>query len=75
MQSPDEEKKIKQVQGLNLTGQGFVLAAAMLLFGGAGYWLDNRFGTLPVLTVIGIFLGFIGGMIETYQLAKRTLKR
>lgn len=36
---------------------GWLLLAAVLILGGGGYWLDQRLGTLPWATFIGILLG------------------
>ena len=45
-----------------------MLVATIAVGGGLGYWLDSKFHTSPVLTLILGLLGFAGGMI---QLVKR----
>ncbi len=37
-----------------LVGVGWYFAFCLLLGTGGGYWLDNKFDTLPILTLIGL---------------------
>jgi F0F1-type ATP synthase assembly protein I len=63
----DQQKKPRQstIQQLGpYAGMGFQLAAAMVVFGGIGYWLDGRLRTTPWLMVVGLLLGATGGMIS-----------
>lgn len=55
-----------------LMGMGVQLAAAMVLFGGLGWWLDTVFATRPWLLAAGCLLGAAGGMIS---LIRTSLKR
>ncbi len=48
-----------------------LLVASVAIGGGVGYFLDERFHTSPVLTLILGLLGFAGGMI---QLVRRLSK-
>jgi ATP synthase protein I len=41
----------------------------------AGYWLDQRLMTLPVLTVAGMLVGFGLGGVGVYRLIQRFLAR
>ena len=41
----------------------------------AGYWLDQRLGTLPVLSVTGMLVGFGLGGLGVYRLIVRFLDR
>lgn len=36
-------------------------------FGGAGWWLDARLHTFPVLLAVGAVLGLFGILYVTYQ--------
>jgi len=47
-------------------GHGLTLALAVLLFLGAGAWLDSKLGTAPVLTLIGAFVGGAAGFYNLY---------
>jgi ATP synthase protein I len=53
-----------------LSGLGFELVAAVLGFMLVGYWWDGHFGTSPWGTLVGVFLGLIGG---TYNVIRRSL--
>ncbi len=52
-----------------LMGLGIQLAAAMVAFGGLGWWLDGKWGTGPWLMVSGLLLGAIGGMIKLIRVS------
>jgi F0F1-type ATP synthase assembly protein I len=45
----------------------FVLVGSVLIGAGIGYFLDKRFNTSPVLTLILGLLGFGGGMFEVIR--------
>jgi F0F1-type ATP synthase assembly protein I len=45
----------------------FILVAGVLIGGGAGYWLDARFGTGPALTLLFGLIGFAGGIREVLR--------
>ena len=42
---------------------------------GGGYWLDTKYGWQPLLTVIGVLLGFIGAGFQLRRLLKRMEQR
>jgi F0F1-type ATP synthase assembly protein I len=42
----------------------------MVVPGLLGYWLDSRFHTRPLLTVLGFALGMAYGMYQLVQLAR-----
>lgn len=46
---------------------GFTFALAALLFCYAGYRLDKWLETLPIFTLLGTFLGGIGGFLYIYK--------
>lgn len=46
---------------LALMDFGYTLLAAVLVFGYLGYWLDQRWGTVPWLMIAGIGLGLAVG--------------
>jgi F0F1-type ATP synthase assembly protein I len=43
---------------------GMQLAAAVILFFLIGWWVDTRLETEPLFMLIGVGLGFLGGMIK-----------
>lgn len=48
------------------TGLGLTWALAVLLFLGAGAWLDSKLGTAPVLMIVGAFVGAGAGFYSLY---------
>ncbi len=58
--SPD--KSVSPV--LNL---GMQLAIAVAMGFGGGYWLDNKIGTLPLFTLIGLCVGAAAGFLNIYR--------
>jgi F0F1-type ATP synthase assembly protein I len=52
-----------------------VLLVTTLLGVLAGYWLDQRLGTLPIVTVMGMLAGFGLGGVGVYRLIVRFLAR
>ncbi len=49
------------------SGYGLTWALSVLLFLWIGYWLDGRLGTLPLLTLVGAFVGAAGGFLRLYR--------
>lgn len=52
------------------TGLGCSIVAALVLCIGGGVWLDDRFGTSPVLTLLGVALGLVVAGYQLWELAK-----
>lgn len=40
------------------------MAVSVGLFAYGGYWLDQRWGLVPLFTLLGVLLGFCGGLIH-----------
>lgn len=51
------------------TTLGFGVAFSLALMVGGGVWLDSRFNTAPVFTLIGLALGLISAGYQLYELA------
>ena len=47
----------KYEDALRLIGVGFFIAGVIVLFTLGGLWLDNIFGTRPILLIVGLVLG------------------
>ena len=47
-------------------GHGLTWALAVLLFMWAGYWVDGKVGTAPILMIIGAFVGGGAGFYSLY---------
>lgn len=56
---------------LNYLGLGLQLAATVTIMVFIGVWLDGKFKTEPILTVVFSFLGIVSGL---YNFIKTVLK-
>jgi len=56
------------VAALRLLGVGFFISGAIILGVLGGLWLDDRLGTRPVLTLIGLFIGLAIAFIGVYEM-------
>lgn len=56
-------------------GLGATLAGTIVLFFLIGRWLDAKFGTSPTLTIIGSFVGLIGGFYNFLKTISALLKK
>lgn len=45
-------------------GMGLQFAATICLLAFVGYKLDEALGSLPIFLIVGVFLGFLGGMLS-----------
>ena len=74
---PDRSTTNESGQGLGylvlFTEIGFTLLVTTLIGVAAGYWLDGRMGTLPVMTIVGFFAGAGLGSWAIYKLVSRFL--
>ncbi len=66
---PTPEQKDLRAVGV-ATGLGCSIVAALILCIGGGVWLDSRFGTSPILTLIGVVLGLVVAGYQLWELAK-----
>ena len=53
---------------------GVSLLVTTLLGVLVGYWADSQLGTIPILTVIGFFVGAGIGTLAIYKLVSRFLE-
>ncbi len=66
---PTPEQQDMRAVGV-ATGLGCSIVAALVLCIGGGVWLDDRFGTSPVLTLVGVALGLAAAGYQLWELAK-----
>jgi F0F1-type ATP synthase assembly protein I len=52
---------------------GFVLLATVLVGTLAGYWLDQRLGTIPIFVLVGFAIGITSGAVACWRLISRYL--
>ena len=64
---PEDDRAAERAAMGSYLTQGFQFAAALLVFTGAGYWLDGRLHTLPLLTIVGAAIGGVGGFLHLYR--------
>ena len=69
-ESDEEKQKAMRQTGVYLTIP-FALGIPPVLGWLIGKWLDDTFGTQPVLMYIFIALGFAAGFREVYRIIKR----
>jgi len=68
-EGPTPEQQDLRAVGV-ATGLGCSIVAALILCIGGGVWLDSRFGTSPVLTLLGVALGLVVAGYQLWELAK-----
>ena len=54
---------------------GFVLLFTVLAGVLAGYWLDQRLGTIPIFVLVGFAVGTISGAIGCWRLMSKFLAK
>ncbi len=67
--SPTPEQQDLRAVGV-ATGLGCSIVAALVLCIGGGVWLDSRFGTSPLLTLLGVVLGLVVAGYQLWELTK-----
>jgi F0F1-type ATP synthase assembly protein I len=67
---PREDQKRVERKYLRFAGVGVQFGLTIFLLTLLGIWLDGRFGTRPLFTVVLLLLGFVGG---TWSLVRQVL--
>jgi F0F1-type ATP synthase assembly protein I len=60
--------------GSQFVGIGLAYAASVALFSLAGYWCDKKFGTSPVLTILGLFVSASAGFFSIYRKGQEAMR-
>jgi len=63
------------ISGAEFAGIGIQFALVILVFTGAGIWLDRRLGTSPWLLILFVFLGAGGQFYSLYRKAMDAQRR
>jgi F0F1-type ATP synthase assembly protein I len=61
-------EKARLVAALRLLGVGFFIGGSIVLGVLGGLWLDDRLGTSPVLTLVGLFAGLTVAFVGVYEM-------
>jgi F0F1-type ATP synthase assembly protein I len=48
------------------------VAVEMVLPGAIGFWIDSKLGTKVLFLILGVILGFVGGMWQLIKMTKHT---
>lgn len=59
----------------SLIGIGWYVALAIVLGAWLGWWLDRRWGTLPILSLAGVSLGTFVAMYGVWRMLRPGLKK
>lgn len=60
MRTPDTTREKARANSEDSLGLGFDAALVLVLFGAAGYGLDQVFETLPLLTIVLVLVAAVG---------------
>ncbi len=60
---------------MNQSTGGYELILSGVLFALAGLWLDKRFGTVPLFTIVLAIVGFGGAVANVYYRYTREIDR
>ncbi len=58
---------------LRLVGMGWYVGICIVAGVVAGLWLDGKFGTKPILTIVGIILGVVVAFYGVYRMLLPTM--
>jgi len=53
---------------LRFIGVGWFIGISILLGVLGGLWLDNKFGTKPILVIVGLILGLVVAFYGVYRM-------
>ena len=67
---PDPSEKNPWVEAMRGVSTVTTFGLELVLPAGAGYWLDQRFGTVPWLSLCGLLLGLMAGTYHLYLAVK-----
>ena len=65
-----EKEQTAKRQGLAYQG-ALEAVFAILICGGAGYWVDDRFGTSPWWLIVGFAIAFGSFVLRLFRLGRR----
>ncbi len=69
--NPPQDERSPMAAALDWTARITTIGLEMALPAGGGYWLDQRFHTLPILSAVGALLGFAVGFYHLLKIARQ----
>jgi ATP synthase protein I len=69
-----EKKKSAFIKSMQYSTIGVELGLSISIGALIGYWLDQKFGTEPWLTLFFLICGIVAGFGSLYRVAKKYLK-
>ncbi len=75
--APLDEEALRELNAYGrLASLGIQFVVSMCFFGWGGWWIDGKLGTYPLLMIVGLFLGAVGGFISLiYAVPSSTTRR
>ncbi|MEA3223087.1 MAG: AtpZ/AtpI family protein [Thermodesulfobacteriota bacterium] len=70
----DKDKRRIYLQVADITTMGFAMVISIILGLVVGMYIDNRFGTEPIFTLVLIFCGILAGFRIMYKTYTRFFK-
>ncbi len=70
MVEPSADNRPPMVVAMQWVSQITAIGLEMSLPAGCGYWLDVRWGTLPLMVVLGAGFGFTIGMLHLLRMVR-----
>jgi hypothetical protein len=67
IERPSSPKPEPEISPWSLAGLGVQFAVALVFFGYAGQWLDQRLNSAPAFLLIGVMLGAGGTFYLSYR--------
>lgn len=69
--APPGGRKPSEPNAMSLLGAGVELGGVVAALTLLGWWLDQKAGLSPWLTLTGMTIGIVGGLYNLYRSAKR----
>lgn len=63
-------RKSSEPNPLVLVGVGMEFAGVVVVMALGGWWLDEKLGTSPMVTLIGLTIGLVGGVYNLWRVGK-----
>lgn len=68
---PPRKSARQEPNPLTMVGVGMEFAGVVLVLTLGGWWLDSKWGSSPLCTLIGLGVGLVGGVYNLWRVGKR----